>query len=982
LIRYSIICLLLVGSLFAISPIATTDVVSPELINRIEPLNLLVNIDPPIGARLTSLREGDALVVDSSRNGYSFIASEINTIAANPFNRDQIVMAYRQYVEGAGSGQIAASISNDGGESWMTHSNINLADIGRYPSAIATSTYPIVFWNEYGGGGGDYDGRAYHAVNSGGYTGSDWSIPSDVDNDPFAHDNWMVNSVVTENETGDITFNTMATDWSLNNSKYLFWTTETSPWSGTPLQYSDSYLLLNPVDFLSVNEANYIANGKMDINAAGTGYFVTSAYWADPVQIKNHTLFIKKTDDYGATWSGWYHLPDEASNAYFDDVMPDSVYIEENDQWIYPGGGSPGIWAPFIGYDMEVLSDPNGQLHVWAPVLPSAEAGVYPYYSEANGIYHFSSSSSAFVGEAGPVIMDISFVASMQMGWSYDAPSWQDNVLSAAYDVVFPDALYLAYFSTTHLGINDLGQDYADMNILASYSLDGGGSWSEPENVTMTNDGVVDEVFPHMTRIAENGQIQLMYEIPDYSRPSIDPPGGPEDYVNLIYFQNYDFGLIVEIDTTATLRVATTESIPGTEIGLSISIELPPDSSITSLELDLSGFTQNLELMDVIPVATGAWSLEYALDSVGVLSIAAAGSDEISGSVILFDLLLSIPEGADIGFSAIEVIHALFDVDGMELDIVDGGVDIRPPVEYGDVNLSGYVSAYDAALILKHLVGYITLTDQQTANGDVSLDGSLSALDASIILQYLVHLLEELPVDSSAASLLASGNLDFDSPSLGLDSDYQVPLIIQSVENMFSMELELGYDLEQLNLDQVTLPEAMEHFTLEERTSENGSRVVLVSTVPISFDQEILLLNFSFVNGPIEDGAEISLAKYRLNEGDVAENVATTILFGTTSSADAIFPHRFELKQNYPNPFNPSTQIKFGLVEAGWTSIAIFDITGRQVYQQSRHWRAAGWHQFEWSPEMMKSRNIGAGVYLCIVDNGHKSFAIKMLYIR
>jgi parallel beta-helix repeat protein len=49
----------------------------------------------------------------------------------------------------------------------------------------------------------------------------------------------------------------------------------------------------------------------------------------------------------------------------------------------------------------------------------------------------------------------------------------------------------------------------------------------------------------------------------------------------------------------------------------------------------------------------------------------------------------------------------------------------------GDVSLNGLIQAYDAALVLQHTVGSITLNDLQKPVADVSGDGAITAFDAS-----------------------------------------------------------------------------------------------------------------------------------------------------------------------------------------------------------------------------------------------------------
>jgi len=42
-------------------------------------------------------------------------------------------------------------------------------------------------------------------------------------------------------------------------------------------------------------------------------------------------------------------------------------------------------------------------------------------------------------------------------------------------------------------------------------------------------------------------------------------------------------------------------------------------------------------------------------------------------------------------------------------------------------------------------------------------------------------------------------------------------------------------------------------------------------------------------------------------------------------------PSKFSLSQNYPNPFNPSTKIRFDIAKASNVSLAIYDVTGKEV---------------------------------------------------
>jgi hypothetical protein len=60
-----------------------------------------------------------------------------------------------------------------------------------------------------------------------------------------------------------------------------------------------------------------------------------------------------------------------------------------------------------------------------------------------------------------------------------------------------------------------------------------------------------------------------------------------------------------------------------------------------------------------------------------------------------------------------------------------------------------------------------------------------------------------------------------------------------------------------------------------------------------------------------------------------AWTVGVDILTGVVENGSA--PKRFSLKQNYPNPFNPSTKIGFEIKDERFVTLAVYDITGREI---------------------------------------------------
>jgi len=88
-------------------------------------------------------------------------------------------------------------------------------------------------------------------------------------------------------------------------------------------------------------------------------------------------------------------------------------------------------------------------------------------------------------------------------------------------------------------------------------------------------------------------------------------------------------------------------------------------------------------------------------------------------------------------------------------------------------------------------------------------------------------------------------------------------------------------------------------------------------------------------------------------------------------------PKQLSLEQNFPNPFNPTTEIQFTLKDAGWVTLTVFDLLGREVFLLCHKDYKPGTYKITWNASMMPS-----GVYFCQLKAGKLIETKKMLLVR
>ncbi|MGB8657546.1 MAG: T9SS type A sorting domain-containing protein [Candidatus Zixiibacteriota bacterium] len=93
-------------------------------------------------------------------------------------------------------------------------------------------------------------------------------------------------------------------------------------------------------------------------------------------------------------------------------------------------------------------------------------------------------------------------------------------------------------------------------------------------------------------------------------------------------------------------------------------------------------------------------------------------------------------------------------------------------------------------------------------------------------------------------------------------------------------------------------------------------------------------------------------------------------------------PGDYSLTQNYPNPFNPATEIDFGLPQATWVSLKIYNIVGQEVTTLISQNMSAGSYRVRWNGTDKTGRSVSSGVYFYRIRAGDHIQTKRMLLLK
>ncbi len=128
--------------------------------------------------------------------------------------------------------------------------------------------------------------------------------------------------------------------------------------------------------------------------------------------------------------------------------------------------------------------------------------------------------------------------------------------------------------------------------------------------------------------------------------------------------------------------------------------------------------------------------------------------------------------------------------------------------------------------------------------------------------------------------------------------------------------------------------------------------------------------SYSYTDKNLHSGAYM----YRLKQTDYNGNYEYYTLQGVVSVGA---PEKYLLAQNYPNPFNPSTTILYGIPEAGFVSLKVYDMNGKEMMKLVEMNLDAGFYTAK-----LNASNLPSGMYFYKLESGKFVTTKKMILMK
>ncbi len=431
------------------------------------------------------------------------------------------------------------------------------------------------------------------------------------------------------------------------------------------------------------------------------------------------------------------------------------------------------------------------------------------------------------------------------------------------------------------------------------------------------------------------------------------------------------------------VKIADGSVFPGDTVDVPVFIgDWAPDYHAFSSQFYIDGFAPKLKFLGIVTsegslLSTANWS-HYTNQTNDNLRFISYGSAPITGSgTFCYLRFKATPPDPTVRDSVFVSFDSLY-FNTKDHPVIGNGGWIRIKTRFpGDVDLNGVVQAFDASMVLRYLTGTVTLNEEQLGNAEVTNNNQITSADASTIAMYVAGLIPALPWGNFPQ---AAGTPVMNDLNSQYGQQVEVPVYINSRDDLYSLEGRLEYDASVFNYAGLQLNPAFAN-ALKEVRNEDGTvkfAVAALNEVEFPTGEPVMKLLLNYTGLGHNNTSEVSLAMIRINENIHLFNAASSTIHIVTGIEDAgTLPGDFALMQNYPNPFNPATSVKFSIPERSFVTLEVYNASGQRVATLLQGEREAGYYNASFN-----ATDLPSGLYFIKMTAGKFTGVVKAILLK
>ncbi len=300
--------------------------------------------------------------------------------------------------------------------------------------------------------------------------------------------------------------------------------------------------------------------------------------------------------------------------------------------------------------------------------------------------------------------------------------------------------------------------------------------------------------------------------------------------------------------------------------------------------------------------------------------------------------------------------------------------------EAADADQDSAITAFDAALIARYIVGF---EDSCSHVGEwifsppeksyFNLDKNYHQQDYSAIIVGNVHGEWQYPDPVKGKNCLKKGDL---IKTIVENNHVKIPIKIEPGMNFLSLEIRLEYPSERFAFKEIRRSNLISDFQLITHQQRDKLNLILFGAQSINGNGDVITLSFCIKDSFTGD-AEFRVDRFQINDYPAIQG---TILL--TADRISSTPETFKLYQNYPNPFNHQTAIRLSVNRYSNVKLAIYNLNGEIARIIIDKPLVPDNYTLHWDGTDEENHLVSSGIYLCQVICGSEQQSFKILFIK